>query len=1180
MSFLSTAFNWLTGNSVAANLTKIALLGYTSKLLSNTTDPEYSATQETPDPGVRLQLNPDTEYKIPVLYGDAYFGGMITDAQLSSDYKTMTYCVTLAEQTDTGSYTFHDVYLNNNRVVFQSDGVTVDYTVDKSGNQDISARDLVKIYLYADGPKQPDGYSGTTPASDTVMPGWTAVTHPMTGLIYAIIEVQYTRGGSTGVPNTTFHIENSLSAPGSVLLDYMQNSVYGAGIATSDIDTSFAELDTYCATGFSYTDLESNPQTQAIKINGLVDTKLTVLDNMKKLAEGSNSWLNYNIHTGKWGVIINQSGTSVASFDDSNILGEISVGGTSLTQLSNIADVRYQNTDLLDTADFVKISIPAGDLYDNEVPRTMQMSLPFTNNQVTATHIGLQALKQARADKVITFTADFSYVNLTAGSIVDVTSSVYGYTNKLFRVITAQEVEDETGAISIAFTALEYDADVYVYDIAQYEVETDDGILTIGAIGTPDIPVVTKTEQANVPKIVISADVPSGIVEALEFWITFDVDVPNDYDRTYINIGSYSNPNGSLLTENQTIDYTYSQLGASDFYVKVRGVNRVVNGPYSEPTGLIEYVPVVVADTLSDTPVDFGGQLMSLGLLTLLNNLDELLAVFNGEKGIKDALKDIFFGGGDSDPDDAATLLNENPEFTSALADNTEFTDSLGDNLANNPNFVNSINSQIPDLSINDLTDVDTVTATPNSGDVLYWNGSKWVPGEVDADITPTPPEQQYLFYYNYCAADATTWATESGATTAPHRAALTGSYLVSIGGPLGIYSAPTVNTGNFYLYKSDGTLVETVAIGDCILHEKRIEIPFAAREAGTNYYILADENMLSYGDAISEAIDDPTVWNFNTPKFVTPPECPIATVAYDTVEYPDLAVTAYTPQCGTSNNFTLTYNYTVTAGSGVATIKQGGTTVHTFDIGDATITDNFVEFGAIPGLQYDTTYTVEVDAGFVLAEFDVDTPAGTVVAISQSSDATSYAFGTGPQLAFSSLTATLANGSDVDPESHITLVFNTSISIGSAASPEISIYKSGGALHQTFVLANTFEGQKVSSELFSIETDSIRLNPTVDFDLGSDYYINIAPDTLSACGDSYAGVSDSSTITFTTYSGPQVESTTPDSGYTGSFNDLDPIEMTFDSPIYAGTGVIEIKDSLGTVIATLDANDPAVTLS
>jgi hypothetical protein len=832
--FFSGVWSWATGSSITAALARTALVGYAAKLLAGNTDP--AATPATPDTGVRQQLNPSTENQIPVLYGEAYFGGNITDAVLSSDYKKMTYCLTLAEQTGTklsdglaSTYTFNDVYFNNNRVVFKADGITVDYTVDSSGNQDISARDLIKVYFYADTPLQPMGSSGTTPASYTVMPGWTQSTHPMTDLIYAIVEVTYNKDTNiSGLPDCTFHVTNSMSLAGDVLMDYMKNSVYGAGIDSADINNSFAALNTYCTTGFTYTTVNNTVTSGIIDINGLVDTNQSVLDNMQSMAKAASSWLNYDILTGQWNITINKAGTSIASITDGNILGDITISGTSLTQLNNAADVKYQNTDILDKTDYVKISIPVGDLYPNEPITTTQIDLPFTNKQTVATKIGLQALKQARVDKIIKFKTDYSYFNLKAGDLIDVTSSIYGFTNKVFRVITAAEGEDDAGSIVCELTCLEYDAAVYDYDITAYDVTTDDGIIGIGSIGKPNTPTVTKTEQANVPKIVINAVVPSGIVDAIEYWITFDTTVQNDTARTYVKIGEYSNTGGSLLAENSTASYTYSGLSQSDFYVKVRGVNNVTSGPFSDPSGLIAYVPIVVADTISDQPVSIGGQLMTLGILTLVNNLDKLFSGSTAAGGIFDKVFEGFKNVTGVD------LVGQASGGTLVVA---------GSGL------------------IDGLTDVDTSTVAPEVGNVLKWDGVNWVPGTDNNDGSSGSGGTSYLAIKEKYPVDRSTYAA-SLSSDPVDVAMTTGDYWIKFSGIN--YGTLTKGTGSAKLYKSNGVLVSTVEASETTIETNLVKIPFSTRDMDTDYYIIVDAGFVKYNTTPSPVISV-GAWNFHT---------------------------------------------------------------------------------------------------------------------------------------------------------------------------------------------------------------------------------------------------------------------------------------------------------------------------
>lgn len=885
MDFLSGIWNWITGNNVASALAKTALLGFASRLINdnvNESQIKNSNTQkEVVDKGVRLQLDADTQNKIPVQYGEAFFGGYLTDARISNDYKKMKYCLTLAEvpgtKYSTGqltAYNFISVYLNNNKVFFKSDGVTVNYTVDSAGNQDSSMSGLIKIYLYGGTTGiHPDGYAGTTPAPNTIITEW-GNNFPMTGLLYAIVEVTYNKAKNvTGLPDCLFHVKNNMILPGDVLVDYMTSTRYGAGISGSEINaTAMTALNTYANTGFSYQTSAGQTETGIISINGLIDTNTTVLTNMEEIAKAANSWISYNIHEGLWTVVINQPGTAVATLDDSNIVGEISISGTSLTQLNNSVDVKYQNRDIKDKTDYVKITIPSGDLYQNEPGSTLQLSLPFTNSQAVALRIGIQSLKQNRIDKVITFTADYSFINITAGDIINVTSDIYGFSSKPFRVITTEEVEGEQGNIEVKFTCLEYSASVYTGDISEYAIETDDGLFAIGAIGKPPIPTVTKTEKANVPRINVTGKAPTGVVESLEYWISFDVDVVNDDDRIYEQFSTFRNKDGALLTYNQNCVIRYSQLNAGQFYIKVRGANSIISGPFSDPSAKITYNPVVVADTVSNTPTtDPNGSLMSFGLLALMSLLNDLMNGVTGAGSLFDAISDLFNGetpggGGTTPTSNCCTcFLSWSPVYPF-------------------------------DRSTYECPESDS------NGDLTDWTG------DYRFSISSTYLDDTFI-----------------------------------------------LGAGFIKLYKSDGTLVQSVNATNLVLEGSQVKVTFNEREPGVDYYIIFDEGIIKTKEVkgrdqcILPACDDPQTWNFHTApteETIVPynPENPNAdegTPATPTgcgpIKFVRLELQNYT--CGsnvTSNadpetNIGIVFNQPITLSNGTVQLYENGSVIQTF---------------------------------------------------------------------------------------------------------------------------------------------------------------------------------------------------------------------------------------------------------
>jgi hypothetical protein len=196
-------------------------------------------------------------------------------------------------------------------------------------------------------------------------------------------------------------------------------------------------------------------------INGVIDTKQSVLQNMNTIASAAGAWVTYDINQGKWAVIINQTGSSISSFNDSNIIGSISVSTTGLTELYNSVEIEFPNADILDQKDYIKFEIPDGDRFPNEPDNELQIKMDIINNSVQAELIASRELKQSRIDKVIEFRTDFTKLGLKAGDLIDVTNSALGWTAKVFRIMRIVEDDADDGVFSLSIQALEYNADVY-----------------------------------------------------------------------------------------------------------------------------------------------------------------------------------------------------------------------------------------------------------------------------------------------------------------------------------------------------------------------------------------------------------------------------------------------------------------------------------------------------------------------------------------------------------------------------------------------------------------------------------------------------------------------------------------------------------------------------------------------
>lgn len=253
LKFAKPVVGFLTGNSIGSQLTRTVLTGLALRKLYNADQKQdvntpSSIQEEEPDFGVRVQASADTSTKIPVVYGTAFLGGKIIDVRMTSNNQVMYYCLALSEKTGTllstssaSTFTFKDIYYNNSRVVFKSNGYTLDYVVDVNGKIDRSLDGLVDIYCFDNGSNSPAGvedFTAPTANAHTIMPNWTS-TDTMDELAFIIVKITYNKEkNSGGLGNVIVKLQNSMTLPGDCLNDLMTNTRYGAGIDSTDIKTT------------------------------------------------------------------------------------------------------------------------------------------------------------------------------------------------------------------------------------------------------------------------------------------------------------------------------------------------------------------------------------------------------------------------------------------------------------------------------------------------------------------------------------------------------------------------------------------------------------------------------------------------------------------------------------------------------------------------------------------------------------------------------------------------------------------------------------------------------------------------------------------------------------------------------------------------------------------------------
>lgn len=652
---IGSIFSWIGGEGIGATLARLAIGLGISKLLNNTNDSAAGSASTSTPQGTRQQISAATDNKLPVAYGDSYFSGTIVDMRVINDNKEMFAVIDLCEVTGDiyssglmSSITIDELYMNNQRVVFKSDGTTVDYTVDETGVRDDNASNLCGIYLYggsSNNPMLPAGITGTVPpVAYEVMPGWDN-TYTNQNKIFAIIKVNYDPSkGLHTIPTVKFHVKNTLKKFGDCILDYATNVMYGAGIPIEQID--LASIAAANAFGDEMVTLGTYPAQPRYRINGLVRTTETVFSNMEKLAAAGGSIMSFDIGTGKWAVVLNKSTAKTLDFDDSNILGQVNVNSSNIDALFNKVEVQFPYKVLKDQYNYVRFDLPEIFMNANEPANTMQITHEFVNDPVQATILANLDLRQSREDVVITFKTDYSKYNTAIGTVIGVTNSVYGWTDKLFKVIRVKKNESDSGQLTLEVTAQAYNEDVYtVEDISDFVplIGAGHSLPSLTPIQQPLAPLVSSTTLSSQPAVFIQGTVPEGVVTEMEFWYTADTN-PVDNDRLYTLLGTMRAENGGPFTIGDTATFKTVLLASGNYYFKVRANNNGRStSKFSPPSAVLAYTYVQAPDVLKYTTptVDENGSVEDSNGMNI-----GLMAAYLGyklfEKPIDDYLKELF----------------------------------------------------------------------------------------------------------------------------------------------------------------------------------------------------------------------------------------------------------------------------------------------------------------------------------------------------------------------------------------------------------------------------------------------------------------------------------------------------------------------------------------------------------
>lgn len=603
------AFTWKAIGAFAVNM---ILTFAVSAIVSRLFAPKMPGMSQ-PEGGVRQQIPPSPTNSLPVVYGDAYLGGMFVDAALSQDQKTMWYVLAISSISPNGQFSFNvsEFYYGDRKITFDT-GSGVSSLTDGTGNVTTSIAGNMNIWLFTSNasgvispqngallPHQIMAYSAGDKSTVPAALAWASTNRQMTGTAFAIVKLRFNQeAGITGLEPITFKCQHYLNnqgcaKAGDVWVDYLANTFYGGAVNANLIDTTSATaLNAYGDELVPFTSNTGSPATMPrYRINGVIDTSVNVLENIDRILVAADSWMAYNAAKGQWSIVINKAETPAFYFNDSNIIGEITVGAIDINQSVNEIQARFPNGLNKDISDFVFLQTPAGLLYANEPVNKQTVDFDLVNNNVTAQYLANRILEQAREDLTLSFASSYDGIQVNAGDVVSVTNDAYGWDNKLFRVMKVDEVSLADGNLGASFEMLEYNAQVYDNaTVTEYQPALNSGIPFLASFGNLTAPVVTdQLPNAAVPSFAVDCTLPATgqILQVTLYYTT--VSSPSNAD--WIMWGVDSTSNSTPYTNGATLKFPNIGLPTNTYYFAFKVGNNSGNSALSAISSSYSWSP-------------------------------------------------------------------------------------------------------------------------------------------------------------------------------------------------------------------------------------------------------------------------------------------------------------------------------------------------------------------------------------------------------------------------------------------------------------------------------------------------------------------------------------------------------------------------------------------------------------
>ena len=439
--------------------------------------PEFGETDfDSFEKGILLNKQ-SNDANIPVVYGERLLGGTRVFLETSGTDNEFLYMALILCEGEINS--IEQIRVDDKVVTF--DGAFADNTQRSVDSSDGNFYKDSVSYITIEPHLGTDSQSASSLLS--TLSSWGS-NHKLSGLAYLALKFKWNQDVFSGIPKVQAKIKGkkvvtlasnlsessaTFSAnPAFCLLDYLRNTRYGKGLATTDIDLqSFYDASQVAVT--QVTPYSGASDINIFDCNAVLDTSKKIIENTRTLLRGCRGFLPYS--SGKYKLVLETTGSASITLTEDDIFGGFSLASEDKNNKYNRVIVSFVNPDRNFQVDEVQFPpIDDSGLTSADQHATMKTAdggfllegrfdFQTLTSPYQAEEMAEVILRRSREALKFNINAGGNAYDLAIGDIVNITHASVGFSAKAFRVNSMSFNEDFTVGLNL----IEHQASHYTW---------------------------------------------------------------------------------------------------------------------------------------------------------------------------------------------------------------------------------------------------------------------------------------------------------------------------------------------------------------------------------------------------------------------------------------------------------------------------------------------------------------------------------------------------------------------------------------------------------------------------------------------------------------------------------------------------------------------------------------------